>query len=45
MKNKIISVIVNVVLCAVIASVCAVGFIGGDAAAQVTSNGENLYYK
>lgn len=45
MKNKIISVIVNVVLCAVIATVCAVGFIGGDAAAQVTSNGENLYYK
>lgn len=45
MKNKIISVIVNVVLCAVIASVCAVGFVGGGAAAQVTSNGENLYYK
>ncbi len=45
MKNKIISVIVNVVLCAVIATVCAVGFIGGDAATQVTSNGENLYYK
>ncbi|MCM1438937.1 MAG: polysaccharide deacetylase family protein [Roseburia sp.] len=44
MKNKIISVIVNVVLCAVIASVCAVGFVGGEAT-QVTSNGENLYYK
>ena len=44
MKNKIISVIVNVVLCAVIATVCAVGFVGGEAV-QVTSNGENLYYK
>ncbi|MDE6850429.1 MAG: polysaccharide deacetylase family protein [Clostridia bacterium] len=44
MKNKIISVIVNIVLCAVIASVCAVGFVGGEAA-QVTSNGDNLYYK
>ncbi len=44
MKNKIISVIVNVVLCAVIASVCVVGFVGGEAE-QVISNGENLYYK
>lgn len=44
MKNKIISVIVNIVLCAVIASVCAVGFIGGEAQ-EVTSNGEDLYYK
>lgn len=44
MKNKIISVIVNVVLCAVIASVCAVGFVGGEAT-QVTSDGENLFYK
>lgn len=31
-------------LCAVIASVCAVGFIGGEAQ-EVTSNGEDLYYK
>lgn len=44
MKNKVISVIVNVVLCTVIACVCAVGFAGGEAQA-VTSNGENLYYK
>lgn len=44
MKNKIISVIVNIALCAVIAIVCAVGFIGGDAA-PVTSDGENLYYR
>ena len=44
MKNKIISVIVNIVLCAVIASVCAVGFIGGEAQ-EVTSGGEDLYYK
>lgn len=44
MKNKIVSVIVNVVLCAVIASVSLVGFIGGEAQ-EVTSNGENLYYK
>lgn len=44
MKNKVISVIVNVVLCAVIACVCAVGFVGSEAQ-EVTSNGENLYYK
>ena len=44
LKNKIISVIVNIALCAVIATVCAVGFIGGDAA-PVTSDGENLYYR
>lgn len=44
MKNKIVSVIVNVVLCAVIASVSLVGFIGGEAQ-EVTSNGENLFYK
>lgn len=31
-------------LCAVIATVCAVGFVGGEAQ-EVTSNGENLFYK
>lgn len=44
MKNKIISVIVNIALCAIIASVSIVGFVGGEAA-EVTSDGENLYYK
>lgn len=44
MKNKVISVIVNIVLCAVIATVCLVGFVGGEAT-EVTTNGENLYYK
>ena len=44
MKNKIISVIVNIALCAIIASISIVGFVGG-AAAEVTSDGENLYYK
>lgn len=45
MKNKLISVIVNVALCAIIAAVCAVGFIGGEAATEVTSDGESVYYK
>ena len=44
MKNKLISVIVNVVLCAVIATVCTVGFVGGEAT-QVTTGGEDLYYR
>lgn len=44
MKNKLISVIVNIVLCAVIVTTCLIGFIGGDAA-QVSSDGENLYYR
>jgi len=44
LKNKIISVIVNIALCAIIASVSIVGFVGGEAA-EVTSDGENLYYK
>ena len=44
MKNKIISVIVNIALCAIIASISIVGFGGGEAA-EVTSDGENLYYK
>ncbi len=44
MKNKIISVIVNIALCAIIASISIVGFVGGEAA-EVTSDGENLYYK
>ena len=44
MKNKIISVIVNIALCAIIASISIVGFVGGEAA-EVTSDGENPYYK
>ena len=44
MKNKIISVIVNVALCAIIICVCVVGFVGG-VATSVTSDGENIYYK
>jgi len=44
LKNKIISVIVNIALCAIIASISIVGFVGGEAA-EVTSDGENLYYK
>ena len=44
MKMKIISVIVNIALCAIIASISIVGFVGGEAA-DVTSDGENLYYK
>lgn len=44
MKNKVISVIINVILCAIIVSVSLVGFVGGEAT-EVTSNGENLYYR
>lgn len=44
MKNKIISVIVNAVLCAIIISVSLVGFVGGEAT-EVTSDGENVYYR
>lgn len=44
MKGKVVSIIVNVALCAVIACVCLVGFVSGEAT-QVTSDGENVYYK
>ena len=44
MKNKIISVIVNIVLCAVIVTASLVGFVGGEAE-EVTSDGANLFYK
>lgn len=44
MKNKVISVIVNIALCATVASVCAVGFAGGKAE-QVTGEAENVYYR
>ena len=44
MKNKIISVIVNIALCVIIVSVCVVGFVGGEAT-SVTSDGENIFYK
>ena len=44
MKNKIISVIINAVLCAIIVSVSLVGFVSGEAT-EVTSNGENIYYR
>ncbi|MGN1104834.1 MAG: polysaccharide deacetylase family protein, partial [Candidatus Coproplasma sp.] len=43
MKNRIISVIVNVFLCLVVGCVCVVGFAtGGDR--QVASGGESVYY-
>jgi len=44
LKNKIISVIVNVVLCAFVALVCAVGFVGGGAE-EVTAGAESVYYR
>ena len=44
MKNKIISVIVNVVLCLVITATIVVGFVGGGAE-TVSSDRENLYYR
>lgn len=44
MKNKIISVIVNIALCAVIATVGLVGFASGEVT-QVTSDGDNLFYR
>lgn len=44
MKNKIISVIVNVVLCFVITATIVVGFVGGGAA-TVSSDRESLYYR
>ncbi|MDE7380219.1 MAG: polysaccharide deacetylase family protein [Clostridia bacterium] len=44
MKNKVISVIVNIVLCLVIVSVSVVGFVGGEAT-QVTGDGENVFYR
>ncbi len=44
MKNNLISVIVNIALCAIVASVCAVGFVGGNAE-EVTTDGEYVYYR
>ncbi len=44
MNNRIISVIVNVVLCAIIACVCVVGF-GSGAAEQVATGGDSVYYR
>jgi len=44
LKSKLISVIVNVVLCAIVTITCIVGFVGGNATA-VSSDGENIYYK
>ncbi|MGN0805855.1 MAG: polysaccharide deacetylase family protein, partial [Candidatus Coproplasma sp.] len=44
MKNRIISVIVNVVLCTIVGCVCIVGF-GGGAAEQVATDGESVYYR
>lgn len=43
MKSKLVAIAVNVLLCAIIAITCAVGFVGNNAAA-VSSDGENLYY-
>jgi len=44
LKSKLISVIVNVVLCAIVTITCIVGFVGGNATA-VSSDGENIYYR
>lgn len=44
MKNKIITVIVNLFLCAIIVSTCLVGFFGGNAV-EVVSDNSNLYYR
>lgn len=44
MKNKVISVIVNIALCIIIVATAAVGFVGGGAA-TVSSDGENLFYR
>ena len=43
MKNKLISVIVNIALCLVITATLLVGF-AGSGTAPVSSDGENLYY-
>lgn len=44
MKNKLISVIVNVVICALVCCVCLVGFVGGEAE-EVTAEESGLYYR
>lgn len=44
MKNRVISVIVNVVLCMVVCCVCIVGF-GGGAAEQVALDSTGVYYR
>ncbi len=44
MKNKVISVIVNFALCAIITAVSLVGFAGSEAE-EVTVGGDNVYYK
>lgn len=44
MKNRIISVIVNVLLCTIVGLVCIVGF-GTGSAQQVASGGESVYFR
>ena len=44
MKNRFISIVVNLVLCLVVGCVCIVGF-GSGGAEQVASNGESVYYR
>ncbi len=44
MKNRIISVVVNLALCAIVATVCVVGFTGGEAE-QVATGSESVYYR
>ncbi|MGN1373085.1 MAG: polysaccharide deacetylase family protein [Candidatus Coproplasma sp.] len=44
MKNRIISVIVNVLLCTIVGCVCLVGF-GTGTAQQVATDGESVYYR
>lgn len=43
MKNKLLAVLVNLCLCAIIVSTAVVGFVGGSAV-EVSSDGEKPYY-
>ncbi len=44
MKSKLITIAVNLCLCAVIAATCIVGFAGGGAV-EVSGDNSNLYYR
>ncbi|MGN0813306.1 MAG: polysaccharide deacetylase family protein [Candidatus Coproplasma sp.] len=44
MKNRIISVIVNVLLCTIVGCICLVGF-GSGGAEQVATDGESVYFR
>lgn len=44
MKSKLITIIVNVCLCAIVAATCIVGFAGGGAV-EVSGDNTNVYYR